>query len=40
MGFSSVEHLQGMDDTRNVTQYRQKDIDQQIATAPALEEDT
>jgi len=29
-----------MDDTRNVTQYCQEDIDQQIATASALEEDT
>lgn len=38
--FSTVEHLQSMDDTRDVTQYRQKDIDQQIATASTLEEDT
>ena len=35
-----LEHLQCMDDARNVTQYRQKDIDEEVGIATALEEDT
>ena len=34
------EDLQGMDDTRNVTQYCQEDVDQEVGIATALEEDT
>ena len=29
-----------MDDTRNVTQYRQEDVDEKVGIATALEEDT
>lgn len=29
-----------MDDTRNVTQYREEDVDQQIGATATLEEDT
>ncbi len=29
-----------MDDTRNVTQYCQKDVDKEVGIASALEEDT
>ena len=31
---------QGMDDTRNVTQYRQEDVDEEVGIASALEENT
>ena len=32
--------LQGMDNTRNVTQYCQEDVDEEVGIATALEEDT
>ena len=34
------EDLQGMDDTRNITQYGQEDVDQEVGIATALQEDT
>ena len=35
-----LEGLQCVDDTRNVTQYRQEDVDEEVGIATALEEDT
>ena len=32
--------LQGMDDTRNITQYCQENVDEEIGIATALEENT
>ena len=34
------EDLQGMDDTRDITQYGQEDVDQKVGIATALKEDT
>lgn len=34
------EDLQGVDDSRNVTQNREEDVDQEIRVAAALKEDT
>ena len=35
-----VSDLQGMDDTRNITQYCQENVDEEIGIATALEENT
>ena len=37
---STAEYLQGMNNARNVTQYGQKDVDEKVGIATALEEDT
>ena len=34
------KHLQGVDDSGNVTQYGQEDVDEKVGIATALEEDT
>ncbi len=33
-------YLQSMDDARDITQYRQEDVDEEVGIATALEEDT
>ena len=38
--FDRQHDLQGMDDSRNVTQYGQEDVDEEVGIATALEEDT
>ena len=35
-----VSDLQGMDDTRNITQYCQENVDEEVGIATALEENT
>ena len=35
-----VSHVQGMDDTRNITQYCQENVDEEVGIATALEENT